>query len=94
MEGAEFTTREEIERMQAERLPQMATRLSLHPEPRKFLQQATMADALELSAADVVESGREFVALSDEEKMALLRRNYEHVMDRNGRYFKAREEMN
>jgi hypothetical protein len=95
MEAPEgFTTREEIDRRQSERLPALAARIALHPRPIKAVQDAMMQDAIELSSADVVESGRDFASLSDSEKNDILQRNYQHCMDRAGRYFKALEEQN
>jgi hypothetical protein len=90
----EFTTREEIAEMQASRLPALATRMSLHPRPDQVLASAVMEDALELAAADVLESGREFAQVNDDERRAILRKYLNYCRQRNLAFMYARETMN
>lgn len=95
MEEPEPTiTREEIALRQAERLPQLAVQWLLHIGPTRAMSESAVQDALELSAAEVVESGREFASLSDREKRDTLTRNYEFCLDRNRRFLRLLEDQN
>jgi hypothetical protein len=87
-----LTTRDEIADVQAQRLPQLATRLLLHPHPRDAMEEAVINDALELAAAEVVESGREFMELNDEERQKILVRNYTYCLQRNTTYLRKLED--
>jgi len=90
--GVGITTRDEIWAQQIDRLPNLARRLMLHPRPEKALRDATMQDALEMAAADVVESGREFVEVPDDERQAILTTYFEHCLQRNMGYLKDAEQ--
>lgn len=91
---AEFTTREQMDAIQRERLPSLATRITLHPRPHQALQDATMQDATELAAADVVESGREFAHLTDAERQQIYTRNYAYCLARNTQFLHGLETKN
>ena len=94
MPDATITTREEIEQQQLDRLPRLATRIMLHPRPKQALEAQTADDALELAAADVVESGREFAELSEDERMSIYVRSYEHCAQRNTAYLAHLDSVN
>ena len=90
----DITTRSEIEAQQIERLPSIATRVLLSIRPKEALRKAALDDAMELSAADVMESGREFSEVPDKERRDILTANFAHCLDRNLRYMKALEGRN
>lgn len=89
--GVGITTRDEIWTQQIDRLPSLARRLMLHPRPEKALRQATMQDALEMAAADVVESGRAFAEVDNDERQEILTRYFDHCLQRNLGYLKDAE---
>lgn len=89
-----FITREQIEQQQAERLPSVARQAQVHLSAERMLKEVFLQDAIELSSADVLESGRSFEELSDQERADIFRRNYEHVVDRMGRYYRLYEDRN
>lgn len=88
----EFTTRDEIAEIQASRLPQLGVRILLHPRPKEALEEAAREDAVELAAAEVVESGREFAALTDDERREILAKNFRYTRERNRTYMRLLEE--
>jgi len=92
--GVGITTRDEIWSQQIDRLPNLARRLMLHPRPEQALREATMSDALEMAAADVVESGRDFEEVHNDERQAILTRYFEHCLQRNLSYLKDAEARN
>ena len=93
-DGGQITRGDLLARQQDE-LPGLAVRLTLVPNPKTALEAATMEHAMELSSIDILESGREFVEVPDEERMAILMKNYEFCAQRNARYIHvAREQRN
>ena len=92
MEATDITTRQQIADMQAQRLPDTARRVSLHIRPKRALDEAALQDALELAAAEVLESGRELAEMPDAEKRAILTRCYEHCRERNRVFMRVWEE--
>ena len=94
MSAEEFTTRSEVEAAQTDRLPEMARSALLTINPKRTVERKALDDALELSACDVLESGREFAELSDTERKRILRRNFEYCQDRNRRFMALLEAMN
>lgn len=94
MEPETFTTREQMDQVQRDRLPQLATRMMLHPRPHQALQEATMQDATELAAAEVVESGREFAELNDDERQRIFTSVYAYCLARNTQFLRVQETKN
>ena len=92
MEATEITTRQQIADMQAQRLPTMAWRVVQHPRPDWALDKAALTDALELAAAEVLESGREFDEIPYKEKRSIVRTCYEHCRERNRAFMRVWEE--
>lgn len=90
--GVGITTRDEIWSQQIDRLPSLARRLMLLPRPEKALRLATMKDALEMAAADVVESGREFAEVNESKRQEILTKYFEHCLQRNLGYLKDAEQ--
>lgn len=87
----ELTTREQIADMQARRLPSLVRRMALVLHPEIELERSILEDALELAAADVVESGRDFEALTNEERQTVLDTYLGYCRQRNTRYLLAVE---
>lgn len=89
-----FVTREDVERVQEARLPQVATRALLALRPKQILEAQTLTDAIELAACAVAESGRDFADLTDGEKADILNRNYEHCARRNAAFLHSHGALN
>ena len=94
MSDEPVTSRAEIEQQHAERFQQVVARASLHPHPLRVLHAAAASNAVELSAADVVESGRDLEQVNDDERQRIFSKNYEYALGRLLRQMQVHEWQN
>lgn len=85
---------EQMAEEQARKLPRLVTRMALHLNAQAALEESTVADALELASADVVQSGRIFDELTDHERGEIFDRYYTYCRQRNIRYLELCEQRN
>lgn len=82
----ETVTREQIAARQADRLPEQATRWLLQVNYQQALEADAVQDAVELAAAEVVASGRDFSDVPEQERKQIMARNIAACVERNRRF--------